>query len=58
MGNAQTTNTINNISNILTTETVNNIQSQSGKQIQSQGIVVKDTDIDGKIIIKGNNFSI
>lgn len=57
MGNAQTTNTINNISNILTTETVNNIQSQSGKQIQSQGIVVKDTDIDGKIIIKGNKMN-
>ena len=57
MGNAQTTNTINNISNILTTETVNNIQSQSGKQIQSQGIVVEGTDIDGKIIISNNKMS-
>ena len=57
MGNAQTTNTINNISNILTTETVNNIQKQSGKQIQRQGIIVQGNDIDGKLVISGNKMS-
>ena len=57
MGNAQTTNTINNISNILTTETVNNIQKQSGKQIQSQGIIVQGNDVDGKLVISGNRMS-